>query len=71
MYFNVMLPEITGSINLRWFAVFPVLSEPSLLDIFMKSEFSERRFLTISHVAPAYGGLQYSQETSELYEFRW
>ena len=45
--------------------------ELSSLDVFIKSEFSERRFLTIPQVAPAYGGLEYSQEISELYEFQW
>ena len=41
-----------------------------ILIYLMKSEFSERRFLTILQVALTYGGLQYSQETSGLYEFQ-
>ena len=49
--------------------MFQTLLELSFLDIFTKSEFSEHRFLTIPQIAPAYGGLQYSQEISELYKF--
>ena len=51
--------------------MFWTLSEPSFLDILIKSEFSERRFLTIPQIGPTYCGLWYSQEIWELYEFWW
>ena len=44
---NVILANITGSISLRWLTMFQT-SEPSFLHIFIKSEFSERRFFTSS-----------------------
>ena len=71
MHFSVILANITGSISLWWLAMFQTLLQLLFLDIFIKSEFSERRFLTIPQIAPVYGGLQYPQEISELYEFQW
>ena len=47
-----MLANITGSISLWLLAMFPTLSGPSFLHIFMKSEFSERRLLTVPQVPP-------------------
>ena len=71
MYFNAILANITGTNSLCWSVMFPISSEPSLLDILMNLEFTECRSLTTPQVEPVYGRLQYSQETSELYEFRW
>lgn len=71
MYFNAILTNIKGSISLQWSVMFPISSETSFLDIFMDSEFSECMFLTIQQLAPVYEDLQYFQNTSELYEFRW
>ena len=51
--------------------MFQTLLELSFLDIFIKSDFSEPRFLIILQVAPGYDGQQYSQEISEPDELQW